>query len=97
LESGHVFVILCRDQEQAESALEKVKRWVEKAGSTLHPEKTHIVNSREKSFAFLKRHWTNPKRIYRKQRWPNAYFSERGYKSLRVAHSAYVESLEGTH
>jgi len=168
------FVILCRSQEQAESALEEVKRWVEKAGLTLHPEKTHIVNSREKSFSFLgysfrgklrfprakshskmvatirrltprksgqsmkatiaeinrvtvgwfayfrhctwnifdkydgmirqrlrrqllKRHRTNPKRICRKQRWPNAYFSEYGYKSLRVAHSAYVESLKGTH
>lgn len=47
------FVILCRSQEQAESALEEVKRWVAQAGLTLHPEKTHIVDSREKSFDFL--------------------------------------------
>ena len=27
----------------------------------------------------------------------NDYFSERGYRSLRLAHSAYVQSLAGTH
>ncbi|EMB17215.1 group II intron reverse transcriptase/maturase [Rhodopirellula europaea] len=168
------FVILCRSQEQAESALEEVKRFVREAGLTLHPEKTHIVDSRVKSFDFLgysfrgklrfprakshqkmvdtirrltprksgqsleatiaqinrvtvgwfsyfrhctwnifdkydgmvrkrlrrqllKRHRRNPKRLCRTHRWPNAYFSERGYRSLRLAHSAYVQSLDGTH
>lgn len=47
------FVILCRTQEQAEAALEEVKRFVHEAGLTLHPEKTHIVDWREKSFDFL--------------------------------------------
>ena len=168
------FVILCRSQEQAELALEEVKRFVREAGLTLHPEKTHIVDSRGKSFDFLgysfrgklrfprakshqkmvdtirrltprksgqsleatiaqinrvtvgwfsyfrhctwnifdkydgmvrkrlrrqllKRHRRNPKRLCRTHRWPNAYFSERGYRSLRLAHSAYVQSLDGTH
>ena len=168
------FVILCRSQEQAEAALEEVKRFVREAGLTLHPDKTHIVDSREKSFDFLgysfrgklrfprakshrklvdtirrltprksgqsleatiaeinrttrgwftyfrhctwnifgdydgmirrrlrdqlrKRHRRNPKRLCRKQRWPNAYFSDRGYYSLRVAHVDYVQSLEGHH
>ncbi|WP_430453657.1 group II intron reverse transcriptase/maturase [Rhodopirellula europaea] len=168
------FVILCRSQEQAELALEEVKRFVREAGLTLHPEKTHIVDSRVKSFDFLgysfrgklrfprakshqkmvdtirrltprksgqsleatiaqinrvtvgwfsyfrhctwnifdkydgmvrkrlrrqllKRHRRNPKRLCRTHRWPNAYFSERGYRSLRLAHSAYVQSLDGTH
>ena len=168
------FVILCRSQEQAELALEEVKRFVCEAGLTLHPEKTHIVDSRGKSFDFLgysfrgklrfprakshqkmvdtirrltprksgqsleatiaqinrvtvgwfsyfrhctwnifdkydgmvrkrlrrqllKRHRRNPKRLCRTHRWPNAYFSERGYRSLRLAHSAYVQSLDGTH
>ena len=168
------FVILCRSQEQAESALEEVKRFVREAGLTLHPEKTHIVDSRVKSFDFLgysfrgklrfprakshqkmvdtirrltprksgqsleatiaqinrvtvgwfsyfrhctwnifdkydgmvrkrlrrqllKRHRRNPKRLCRTHRWPNAYFSERGYRSLRLAHSAYVQSLDGIH
>lgn len=47
------FVILCRSQVEAESALEEVKHFVAEAGLTLHPEKTQIVDSREKSFAFL--------------------------------------------
>ena len=166
------FVILCRSQEQAELALEEVKRFVTEVGLTLHPEKTHIVDSREKSFAFLgysfrgklrfprtkshrkmvdtirrltprksgqslkatiaeinrvtmgwfnyfrhctwnifdkydgmirkrlrrqllKRHRSNPKRLCRTHRWPNAYFTERGYRSLRTAHTGYVQSLRG--
>jgi len=168
------FVILCRSQEQAEAALEEVKRFVMEAGLTLHPEKTHIVDSREKSFDFLgysfrgklrfprakshgkmvdtirrltprksgqsmeatiaeinrvtvgwfayfrhctwnifdkydgmirkrlrrqlmKRHRKNPRRLCRQHRWPNAYFSERGFKSLRAAHTRYVQSLTGDH
>ena len=168
------FVILCRSQEQAELALEEVKRFVTEACLTLHPEKTHIVDSREKSFDFLgysfrgklrfprakshrkmvdtirrltprksgqslnatiaeinrvtvgwftyfrhctwnifdkydgmirkrlrrqllKRHRKNPMRLCRTDRWPNAYFTERGYRSLRTAHSAYVQSLAGNH
>jgi RNA-directed DNA polymerase len=47
------FVILCRSQTEAEAALSEVRTWVESAGLSLHPEKTHIVDSREKSFAFL--------------------------------------------
>ena len=168
------FVILCRSQERAEAALEEVKRFVDEAGLTLHPEKTHIVDSREKSFDFLgysfrgklrfprakshrkmvdtlrrltprqsgqsleatiqkinrvtagwfnyfrhctwnifdkydrmirkrlrrqllKRHRRNPKRLSRTTHWPNAYFTERGFRSLRTAHSEYVQSLEGNH
>lgn len=47
------FVILCRTQAEAESALERVRQWVHEAGLTLHPDKTHIVDYREKSFSFL--------------------------------------------
>jgi RNA-directed DNA polymerase len=47
------FVILCRSQFEAEAALEEVRTWVAEVGLTLHPEKTHIVDSREKSFGFL--------------------------------------------
>jgi RNA-directed DNA polymerase len=38
------FVILCRSQEEAESALDEVKRWTAEAGLTLHPAKTRIVD-----------------------------------------------------
>jgi RNA-directed DNA polymerase len=47
------FVILCRTLEEAEAALAKVRQWVEANGLLLHPEKTHIVDSREKNFSFL--------------------------------------------
>ena len=47
------FVILCRSQSEAEAALQLVQTWVEKAGLTLHPTKTKIVDSRVESFAFL--------------------------------------------
>ena len=164
------FVILCRSQEQAEAALEEVTRFVDEADLTLHPEKTHIVDSREKSFDFLgysfrgklrfprakshrklvarirdltprtsgqslestlidlnrilvgwfgyfrhctwnifrdydglirvrlrrqllKRHRRNPSRLPRTRRWPNAYFTARGYKSLQVLHEQFVQSV----
>ena len=47
------FVVLCRSQTEAEEALRMIKAWVDKAGLTLHPTKTKIVDSRDKSFAFL--------------------------------------------
>ena len=47
------FVVLCRTQWEAEEALSEIRTWVEASGLSLHPEKTHIVDSREKSFAFL--------------------------------------------
>lgn len=47
------FVILCRSEFEAEVALLEIQSWVEEAGLQLHPDKTKIVDSREKSFAFL--------------------------------------------
>ena len=47
------FVILCRSEFEAEAALEEIKSWVEDNGLTLHPTKTQIVDSRNKSFSFL--------------------------------------------
>jgi RNA-directed DNA polymerase len=164
------FVTLCRTPEEAEAALTEVRQWVEAHGLTLHPEKTHIVDAREKSFAFLgysfrgrfrfprakshrkfldrireltprksgqsleemiqrinrstrgwfnyfrhchwnifgnydgmirrrlrrlllKRHRRNPKRLSSTRRWPNAYFTDRGYHSLETAHSRFVQSM----
>src|SRR5688572_32555720 len=39
------FVILCSTQQEAEEALEQVRDWMAKAGLTLHPTKTRIVNA----------------------------------------------------
>jgi len=47
------FVILCRSREEAQSALDQVKRWVEPNGLTLHPDKTRVVDVTEESFEFL--------------------------------------------
>lgn len=47
------FVVLCRSRFEAEVALQMITEWVEKAGLTLHPTKTKIVDSRTESFAFL--------------------------------------------
>ena len=41
----------------------------------------------------LKRHRRNRKRLPRKQRWPNAYFTERGYVSLNASHVRFVQSI----
>lgn len=37
-------VVMCRSQEEAESALEKLGEWMEQAGLTLHPDKTRTVD-----------------------------------------------------
>jgi RNA-directed DNA polymerase len=164
------FVVLCRTREEADAALAVVRKWVETHGLTLHPEKTHIVDSREQSFSFLgysfrgkfrfprakshrkfvdsireltprksgeplefviqrlnrmtrgwfnyfrhchwsiyqaydgmirrrlrrlllKRHRRNRKHLSRNQRWPNAYFAERGYISLNASHARFVQSI----
>jgi RNA-directed DNA polymerase len=47
------FVVFCRTREEAEAALAAIREWVADNGLILHPEKTHIVDAREKSFSFL--------------------------------------------
>jgi RNA-directed DNA polymerase len=37
-------VVLCRSQEEAEAALEKLREWMAEAGLTLHPDKTRTVD-----------------------------------------------------
>ncbi len=40
----------------------------------------------------LKRNRRNRKRLFRNQRWPNAYFAEHGFVSLSEAHVRFVQS-----
>lgn len=47
------FVILCKSQEEATVALEKIRNWVTQAGLTIHPTKTKIVDFRVENFEFL--------------------------------------------
>ena len=58
------FVVLCRSEEEARQALERVKEWTAQAGLTLHPEKTRIISVTEgptwaaEGFDFLGFHLT---------------------------------------
>ena len=61
------FVILCRSQAEAQTALDAVRQWVSEAGLTLHPEKTRVVNaSQPGGFDFLGYHFE------RGMKWPRA-------------------------
>jgi RNA-directed DNA polymerase len=39
------FIVLCASQQQAQEALERVGRWVEENGLSLHPVKTRLVDA----------------------------------------------------
>ena len=59
------FVILCRSEAEAQTAMAAVRIWVNEAGLTLHPEKTRIVNATQPGgFDFLGYHFE------RGHRWP---------------------------
>jgi RNA-directed DNA polymerase len=59
------FVILCRTEEEARQALERVQAWAATAGLFLHPTKTRIVDATQRGgFDFLGYHFE------RGQRWP---------------------------
>lgn len=59
------FVILAQTREEAESALAKVKEWVQQAELMLHPEKTKVVDATQYGgFDFLGYHFE------RGYRWP---------------------------
>jgi RNA-directed DNA polymerase len=59
------FIVLCSSQEQAQEALERVRRWVEENGLSLHPIKTRLVDaSLAGGFDFLGYHFE------RGMKWP---------------------------
>ena len=59
------FVILCRSQEEAVAALERVRQWAESAGLKLHPVKTRIGDATQRGgFDFLGYHFE------RGMKWP---------------------------
>lgn len=52
------FVVLCRNEAEAQAALAKIQGWVEEAGLNLHPTKTRVVNAAEPGgFDFLGYHF----------------------------------------
>ena len=57
-------VVLCRTKEEAEQALNCLRQWADKAGLTVHPTKTRIVNAQSEGFDFLGWHFRGGKK------WP---------------------------
>jgi len=61
------FVVLCRTKEQAETVLAFLREWTARAGLTLHPTKTRIVNAVSEGFDFLGWHFRGGKKWPRKK------------------------------
>ena len=63
------FVILCKSQQEAETALVKVQEWVEEFRLELHPDKTHLGNCIQKGegFEFLGYRFEAGRRYVRKK------------------------------
>jgi RNA-directed DNA polymerase len=73
------FVILCRNEAEAQRALEQVQQWTASAGLRLHPEKTRIVEASETGgFEFLGYHFTHG------QKWPRKKSMQKLKHALRV-------------
>jgi RNA-directed DNA polymerase len=72
------FVILCRNREEAERALEWVRERMEAKGLTLHPDKTRLVDATRKGgFDFLGYHFE------RGMRWPRKKSLEKLKERIR--------------
>ena len=61
------FVVLCRTKEEAETVLAFLREWTARAGLTLHPTKTRIVNAVHEGFDFLGWHFRGGKKWPRKK------------------------------
>jgi RNA-directed DNA polymerase len=73
------FVILCRNQAEAEEALELVRQWTAHAGLQLHPGKTRIVDATQKGgFDFLGYHFE------RGMKWPREKSLKKFKDNIRV-------------
>ena len=86
------FVVLCRTQEEAQQALEGVRRWTAQAGLTLHPVKTRIVDAAQPGgFDFLGYHFEQG------LRWPRRK-SERQFRDTIRAKTrrTHGQSLQAT-
>src|SRR5690606_24744604 len=98
------FVIQCKSEEEANAALNEVKKWVERNGLQLHPGKTCIVDvgTPDNGFDFLGYHFTS-RMVKRKHgdqvikmrkwmRWPRA----KSLKRMRTAIKLKTLRTNGT-
>ncbi len=60
-------VVLCWTEEEAKQVLENLRQWSERAGLTVHPTKTRIVNVHSEGFDFLGWHFRGNKKWPRKK------------------------------
>lgn len=67
------FVVMCRNEGEAERALSRITDWMNKLGLNLHPTKTRIVNmaKRGEGFDFLGYHFERTQRSGKIKRWPS--------------------------
>ena len=72
------FVILCKSKEEAERALDEVKRWTAQAGLTLHPGKTRIADVATERFEFL------GFRFEKGRRWPRDKSKKKLRETIRL-------------
>ena len=80
------FVVMCRDEQEARRALERVRQWTDRAGLKLHPDKTHIVDATQAGgFDFLGYHFEQG------QRWP----SKKSLRKLKEAIRAKTKRANG--
>lgn len=80
------FVILCKGEDEAITALELVQSWTSQAGLVLHPEKTRIIDATLKGgFDFLGYHFE------RGMRWPR----RKSVKKLRDSIRAKTKRSNG--
>src|SRR5438105_6346503 len=84
------FVILCRSEAQARTALEKVAEWTAQAGLLLHPEKTRVVDATVRGgFDFLGYHFE------RGYKWPRTKSLDKLKDSIRKkTRRAHGKSLQ---
>lgn len=84
------FVILCRNADEAQRAKEQVREWTAKAGLTLHPTKSRIVDVRTDGFDFLGYRFATVK-DGRIRRWPR----KKSLQKLRDAIRAKTSRTNG--
>jgi RNA-directed DNA polymerase len=95
------FVVLCRTRADAERVLAELQAWTAEAALKLHPDKTSIVDARERSFTFLGycfklgHHWPSEKSLQKLKASIRAHTRRNNGHSLQVIVSRLNPVLRG--
>ena len=94
------FVTLCNSEEEANKALDEVRRWMTENGLTLHPDKTHIGNCTiaGQGFEFLGYRFECGKRTVRKTSMKKLrdIIRKRTKRTVGQSMESVIESLNPT-